>query len=647
MAEAVIQADKLPIKCPICLDTYTQPRTLPCLHTFCTTCLQAHISNVHLMSHYSLSFPCPVCRNETRPPMPFRREETFAELFPMNHLVVSLIDDAVMKNLDDVTFCTQHPDCRVSMFCRDHKEVCCPTCVAKAHRKCDDVTEIESILEEFDLDKEQESIIQHISDLENLATDHEAKCAITASKLEMEIDKVKRKLQNEKEKLLDHIEDLEEKACADVDEKSKSLKETIAREKEFAMKGKETCSSALLAVKERTNNCNKLRTFIQIQQTKKTIESHFIQQPRPELSDEITFKVNFNKRLSDLNNLDSFASIRLETSKDDKCVNTKADYRSNHFANVSPNVETRSKSHGVTYRSQTVRLSTTFGSTIHLQFVSSLDEADPRRQWVSGVTFIDHRMLIMCNQTKASLCLIRESRLVHEDTRPTAPWDVTYVQDARIAVTYPQERLIRIFDIHCSHTFMKIFGKPSLSNKPIELRRTIVTEGACYGIATVRNNFIVACEDRLMVFNHTGNCLKTIKDNNGCGTKFKRLVGIAVDNFRHTVYVTDEASNCVYFFEFCKTNFSELPTSVYTHEDLKCPQGIAINSSGQIFVCAFVSKNIHLITPSGETIRIIPTLQRPYGISIESKHSFLILTFYPESDLDNNAPVLHLYKLAH
>lgn len=30
------------MKCNICLDRFTQPRVLPCLHTFCQTCLQRH-----------------------------------------------------------------------------------------------------------------------------------------------------------------------------------------------------------------------------------------------------------------------------------------------------------------------------------------------------------------------------------------------------------------------------------------------------------------------------------------------------------------------------------------------------------------------------------------------------------------------------
>lgn len=35
-----VQAARQELICPICIETFTEPRTLPCQHTFCTACLQ-------------------------------------------------------------------------------------------------------------------------------------------------------------------------------------------------------------------------------------------------------------------------------------------------------------------------------------------------------------------------------------------------------------------------------------------------------------------------------------------------------------------------------------------------------------------------------------------------------------------------------
>uniref|UniRef100_A0A3Q4HGA4 RING-type E3 ubiquitin transferase n=1 Tax=Neolamprologus brichardi TaxID=32507 RepID=A0A3Q4HGA4_NEOBR len=52
----VRQIDKQFLVCSICLDHYRNPKVLPCLHTFCESCLQTYIPPE------SLTLSCPVCR---------------------------------------------------------------------------------------------------------------------------------------------------------------------------------------------------------------------------------------------------------------------------------------------------------------------------------------------------------------------------------------------------------------------------------------------------------------------------------------------------------------------------------------------------------------------------------------------------------
>ena len=64
MAETLISSM---IRCPICLGDFTDPRVLPCLHSFCLRCLVGHIDSTAAGNSHC-SFPCPVCREDTRPP---------------------------------------------------------------------------------------------------------------------------------------------------------------------------------------------------------------------------------------------------------------------------------------------------------------------------------------------------------------------------------------------------------------------------------------------------------------------------------------------------------------------------------------------------------------------------------------------------
>ena len=51
---------KKQVTCSICLDTYTEPKTISCLHTFCCKCLEKHA----IMSQRQGKFRCPECHAE-------------------------------------------------------------------------------------------------------------------------------------------------------------------------------------------------------------------------------------------------------------------------------------------------------------------------------------------------------------------------------------------------------------------------------------------------------------------------------------------------------------------------------------------------------------------------------------------------------
>src|SRR6218665_494124 len=49
-------------ECPICMNVFTDPRMLPCIHTFCLDCLKR--INETAQKGAGDKFPCPLCRKE-------------------------------------------------------------------------------------------------------------------------------------------------------------------------------------------------------------------------------------------------------------------------------------------------------------------------------------------------------------------------------------------------------------------------------------------------------------------------------------------------------------------------------------------------------------------------------------------------------
>ena len=56
------QTNKL-LQCSICIDVFSDPRTLPCLHTFCFKCIAARFADIIQEDEEELT--CPECQEES------------------------------------------------------------------------------------------------------------------------------------------------------------------------------------------------------------------------------------------------------------------------------------------------------------------------------------------------------------------------------------------------------------------------------------------------------------------------------------------------------------------------------------------------------------------------------------------------------
>ena len=118
---SVISRDFL--TCHICLETFTRPRLLPCLHTFCHACLQQCI----LAAGPDVdSISCPTCRGRARIPV------DGAIGFKANFFVSSL-QEAMMSN--GRRFCENCSESRIAAArCLDCRDFLCDAC-RDAHKR--------------------------------------------------------------------------------------------------------------------------------------------------------------------------------------------------------------------------------------------------------------------------------------------------------------------------------------------------------------------------------------------------------------------------------------------------------------------------------------------------------------------------------
>ncbi|XP_052084278.1 E3 ubiquitin-protein ligase Midline-1-like [Mytilus californianus] len=192
------------LTCSICLETFKDPKYLPCLHTFCKLCIHTYIQSFVSKESNNKGFTCPVCRTSVTIGEHSSNPEIWAEALPNNHLIISMFDRQAIQKLEKlcnacelsnvkqkaVSWCTvcqealcfscenchrkfkmssrhkiltlqelqkdmtasvsgiitceDHLDKFVEIFCVDHGKPCCTVCATVKHRKCEKVVIIEA-----------------------------------------------------------------------------------------------------------------------------------------------------------------------------------------------------------------------------------------------------------------------------------------------------------------------------------------------------------------------------------------------------------------------------------------------------------------------------------------------------------------------
>ena len=124
--ESLLKNLKEHVTCSICLDTYTKPKTIACLHTFCYECLKKHA----LTSQKQGFYRCPECQAQIGIPEG-NRFDNLPSSFLHNSLL-SLLAVRCSGEGSEISCSTCQKKSAEINYCFDCEKFMCPDCV-KAH----------------------------------------------------------------------------------------------------------------------------------------------------------------------------------------------------------------------------------------------------------------------------------------------------------------------------------------------------------------------------------------------------------------------------------------------------------------------------------------------------------------------------------
>ena len=108
------------ITCPICMEHFTDPRVLPCFHSYCLTCLQR--VPVDLVE----GLPCPTCRSPC--PVPDKGIASLPPSFVVNNLV-EVYDLMKKASAHQHVSCDNCDNTNADSYCKQCATFLCPECL--------------------------------------------------------------------------------------------------------------------------------------------------------------------------------------------------------------------------------------------------------------------------------------------------------------------------------------------------------------------------------------------------------------------------------------------------------------------------------------------------------------------------------------
>ena len=227
------------LKCAICLDTYTDPKLLHCLHVYCRECL---VRLVVRDQQGQLSLSCPSCRQATPIPANDPGVAGLQPAFQTNQLLEIWEDlkkakdpvaqlekvDGDVKNLmppkKSTLKCSEHDEEEMKLYCETCSQLICLQCTIRKHHS----HEYDLVSEIFEKHKNEiesslKPVEQHLTSVKGALTELDARCGeINDQRAAIEADihsKVKRLydiLDARKTELIDNLHKITQRKLKDV-----------------------------------------------------------------------------------------------------------------------------------------------------------------------------------------------------------------------------------------------------------------------------------------------------------------------------------------------------------------------------------------------------------------------------------------------
>ncbi|XP_053389313.1 uncharacterized protein LOC128552306 [Mercenaria mercenaria] len=465
--------------------------------------------------------------------------------------------------------CQIHKAKLLDMFCKNHDEVVCATCLAINHRTCQDIhsipDEVDNLYKQSASDQTKKQLLAAKKDVEDIK---KAKKQLL-SELKIQKQRATDSIINYRKELEAELKRLETESIKEVNAQLNSMERDLQREIKESEQHINDIEQSVAALQK--SNGNRSQEFVCVKTAQKKIvtvkssTSSFKIPTEVKISFPVDMKIkNYLKQLKILGHVSSEeATYKLSTAykvKQQRDIDIKLK-EDNSGCNIYGSCFTED------------------GSLL----LADLINRKLKRLDLSTDTIIDHLDL---EQRPIAVCL-------------------TSKQEAAVSLNIRTIQFVSLGDKMTTTQKLKMDHK-------------------CVGLSFNDGKLFISDEGKTVyIHDISGTMLHKITTDKSGNPIFSNCKHISVSTNRDRVYVADTVKGVI------TLDMQGNYLSTFTDPDLVQPQGVCTDKRGNILVCGYISSNIvHISEDSKTMLGIIKTEQNPTSVCFDPHQNRLVVTHF-------------------
>ncbi|CAG2210753.1 TRIM2_3 [Mytilus edulis] len=457
------------------------------------------------------------------------------------------------------TECDTHKQ-QFKWYCPSHLKPCCDECISRSHSKCIGIESLARVVEKTKIEKSKESIDKDINTILLFLNKMADEKTSNIKKGEHQYVRINESIGKIREEINKHLDHLEQKLCKEVNTvwgQEKSKLSGFIFEIDVTKKKLKEMQDDLQTVTEQTSKFQSFLGLHQIGEKVHQCQRYVDEIETNDMAMEVDIQIQQNgeieKILSDLQSLKSFGEVKV--SKTEIAIDRET------IVNREAQVEKQKQSY-------------IDKMTMHIETKTSID--DTIKNEISDMICLSDGRIIVVEEYGNVYLLTSDGKPQKQLPIPGEAMSVTQISKDTIAITYPKELTIKIFNI-----------EEEIITKVIELRKS------CYGLSISNESLAVGLHgDEICIIDLEGNTRKSIKVQNESNLKFL----VYSDN---RVIYSDYCGNAVNCYDGSGKQIWQ-----YT-QDLKGPIGLCTDTYGNIIVADRGSSRIIAISKDGQDSKVL------------------------------------------